>query len=213
MTSKYDEPAPTPLSLWRSLRAYIEHACALFGLPGAIAKRIWLTRAEHALIAGFLRPLEALLRRLLYVDALELTPAAAVTENKTRVRFAAPAATGAHFNLDDSSSWRAPFILGASPGRRYPAGKPNQRKSPPLINAVSSAPLALRLEALIRGFNNREATAQRLANVLARTARLAAALLCAPRPRDAARPGYHEVAQATRLARAARAHAPAPDSS
>ncbi len=203
-----DQIAPTPLLLWQTLRAYIESACALFGLPSAIAQKIWLSRAEYALVVGFLRPLEALLRRLLFIDALALTPAIACVEHKTRIRRAMPANTGGHFNLEDSQSWRAHFNLGAAWDRRHSAGKQVRRKLPPLVNAVSAAPLALRLEALIRGYNNREPLAQRLANVLARKTALVRALLAAPRRCDAPCPGYHEVMQATHLARDALAHAP-----
>mgnify|MGYP001403125961 FL=1 len=207
------DPAPTTLDLWRTLRVYIEQACALFGLPVALAQKIWLSRIEHKRIGDLLAALEALLRRLLFIDALGLAPIFASAESKARVRRGMGAACGAHFNLDDSESWRVAFQLGAYAARPR-AGKPRRTTAPPLINACAAAPLAERLEALIRAYNNREAMAQRLADRLVRAPTLRPALLAVPRTREAARPIHRDIAHAAQLAQHyARAKTHALDSS
>lgn len=153
--------------LWQNLAGYIEAAYALFGSPSAIARQTWFSRAAHKLCAAWLVTLEALLRRLLYLDALELTPTqapAAAPEVKTRARSLMRTTAGAPFDVDNSETWRTQFLLLPRQERR--ANRTRRKACAHLINAVSSAPLALRFEAIIRAYNDREAQAQRLADHL-----------------------------------------------
>lgn len=194
------DPAPNPAIFWAVLRDYLRHAFTMFGAPTDIARQLWLTRDEHKLMCAWLRVLEQMLRRLVFLDALALAPAlvAAPTESKFRRRLAMSANSGANFNLEHSETWRASFDLLANADRRLPAGKrgasPQEAGGPHSINAVSSAPLALRLEALVRGFNNREQLAARCARLIARKRARAWAFLANVCACDRAKPGFDQVA-------------------
>lgn len=149
-----DSTAPTALYLWRVLRFYIEQACQMFGTPSALAQRIWLSPAEHRLIAAALRLLEKLLRRLIFLQAVAAPPEPilAPAETKRRPRRGMPVTFGVSFDVEDSSTWRASFKCNACVDRPRARGQRREAASP-LINAVSAAPLAMRFEALIRAFN------------------------------------------------------------
>ena len=212
-----DEPIPDAPYLWNVLRHYIEQTCIAFGLPASIARRIWLTRTHNQHLLDWLRPLEALLRRLIFLDAIALTPEPPpAPEHKTRAKRVMPAAFGAAFDPDNSETWRVNFNLGATADRRPPAGHAAKHTKPRLINSVASAPAALRLEALIRAFNEREKLALRLALKLQRNAqRIIIDTLTPPPRRIAAKPLWHSVIDAINLCRAAFAPAlePAPNTS
>ena len=185
MTSIAEQDSTT--HFWRILRGYIEQAFALFGSPTQIARRFWLNAQDYALTRDWLRVCEALLRRLLLSQAqtLELAPLPA-REHKNRDRTRARTSIGAAFNLDDSATWAASFRLDAPRFKRPRCAKP---RAPRLINIFAAAPLALRLEALVRGFNNPAPLAQRLARTLQRRA----FTLAPVRKRDAAKPGFSSV--------------------
>lgn len=58
-----------PLALWRIAEAFLQMLCALFGGPDKIAEKHTLTAKDHGLIASWLRCGEAMLRRLLLIEA------------------------------------------------------------------------------------------------------------------------------------------------
>lgn len=221
---------PDAIYLWRALRHYIEQTCILFGLPSTLAQKVFISRDEHARICAWLRPLEQLLRRLIFLEALKCTPEpVGAIEHKSRAKRIMPAAFGAHFDADNSESWRVQINL--NPERRLPAGQrqfeqiqrnginrnaalsPSKTTSAPIVNVVSSAPVARRIEALIRGFNDPRALAQSYANKIARTPEIADDIVTPPAKRVAALPGWHSVVQAIRLIRAELLDNPAPNSS
>ena len=172
----------------------------LFGLPQRIAQRIWLSRAEYKSACAFLRPLELLLRRLIFLDALALEPDP-TPESKRRLRLAMDTALGAAFDVDHPQAWRTHFHLAASDAR-LPAGKRRHALTFAHIHGVSSAPIALRLEALIRALNDPAPLVQRLARLLKRIPRAARAFIAAPHGL-CARSCHQAVQLATHFTRAA----------
>src|SRR5262249_19158853 len=58
-----------PLKLWRVAQAFLATLYALFGDPEDVAARHTLTLKAHSFMAGWLRCAEALLRRLLVLEA------------------------------------------------------------------------------------------------------------------------------------------------
>ena len=191
-----DLEALTPENLWRVLRGHIEALCALFGLPQKLAARTWLARWEARRISNTLRPVEILLRRLVFFDALRLrqTPA---PETKSRPQRTMTGARGASFDPDNPESWTVRFDLGdaLAPKRAVRRARPTHEPS----RQVSSAPLALRLEALIRGFNDPASLAQRLARRLSRHPTLAPRYSARVKRRGEGRAFWREVRQAGEL--------------
>ena len=199
-------PAPSPAHFRTVLGEYIRHAHAICGAPGALAKRFWLTSDEHKIICSWLRLLEQMLRRLVFVDALALAPDPAPAESKQRLRKSMPANAGAHFDPEASETWRVSFDLAAAAERRHRAGENTPRQHSARVdwrslpNARASAPLALRLEALVRGFNGREQLAARCARLIARNRARALAYLASVRARDRVKPGFDQLVLLTELA-------------
>src|SRR5262245_6850548 len=58
-----------PLALWRVAQAFLQTLAALFGAPEDVAARHTLTSKAHAFMAGWLRCAEALMRRLIVLEA------------------------------------------------------------------------------------------------------------------------------------------------
>lgn len=184
--------APKATALyWDKIEAYLSYACALFGLPQQLAHKLWLTRAEHKRIADFLRPLEELARRLIFIAALKLAQAhlPPAPERKFRPARGFPANSGAAFDPDRPESWRVGFKLDvyhqphSAPASKRAGGACAPRR-------LSSAPCALRLEALIRVFAQRDTLAAALARKIARNARAAHAYITRPSAKLAHKPVY-----------------------
>ena len=163
--------ALTPANLWRALRDHIEALCQLFGLPQKLAARTWLPRWEARHISATLRPVEILLRRLIFLDALHMQQTPAPAETKSRALRTMTGARGAGFDPDHPESWSVRFDLGDAAQRKRKTHRRRSAHEP--SRQVSSAPLALRLEALIRGFNDPAPLAARLARRLCRRPEIA----------------------------------------
>lgn len=164
-----DTPTPEPNAhLWRLLRGFI-HACvSIFGAPAALAAAPFLARAEHVRVTSWIAMLEALLRRLLYLDAVALAPSPARAPRPPRPR----AARSAHaFDPARPESWRAHFVLWPHAGGRAHTSAP----TPPAY--LPSAPLALRFEALVRVVSAPARHAQRFADFLVRQGRAVVAFV------------------------------------
>jgi hypothetical protein len=72
-----DAPAPTrhaPIALWRVAQAFLNTLYALFGAPEDVAAEHTLTAKAHRHMAQWLRCAEALLRRLLAIEASASIP-------------------------------------------------------------------------------------------------------------------------------------------
>ena len=193
MTKKHPSiPAPSrrraPIGLWRALRVLLVTICNLFGGPEQIAAEIALTRKTHSLILPWLRAAEAFLRRLLLIEAraLAITPA----PQRTQAQRAPRPPRADTFVPEQPETWRVCFrMLEQRPPRRRPAvrtapgrDRALRERDEPAPRFPSARPVAERLEALLRAFNDPLPCARRVARRLARCAALAARML-APQPR------------------------------
>ena len=151
---------------------------ALFGDPSHVAAKHTLTLKAHQLMASWLRAGEAMMRRLLIIEA------AAFAKPNTRPLLRAPRARARklmHFTAEAPEQWRVNFrcFYGPSASRRHapePAGETpavhnkrlsrEERCSQPKPRFRSAWPLAERYEALLRVFNDPAAYARRLARQL-----------------------------------------------
>lgn len=179
--------APEPIAHhWEKIAFYLRHALSAFGDPAKLAQALWISARDHKLISAYLRPLEHLVRQLIFIAALDLAPMTLppTPERKYRARLAMPTHEGATFDPAKPETWRVSFKL--SPDSRAaaaPAGgtvalSPKQAGKGavgPSDPRISSAPSAERLEALIRAYENRDKLAAALARTLARDARIALA--------------------------------------
>jgi len=181
--------------LWRVADAFLHMLHMLFGAPAEIAAMQGFTARTHALLASWLRCAEALMRRLLLIEA------SAYPKPNTRplLRPARPRPRKEIiFTADQPEKWRVGFRCFSSPALR-----PARRSRAPAAEAPkarrrisredrwcaenfkpvrfrSSWPLAYRYEALIRVFNDPAAYARRLARRLHATPHRIAEALRAP---------------------------------
>lgn len=146
-----------PLDFWRAAEYILNVIFNLFGEPQDIAQNPWVAPKTHKLIARWLRGAEALLRRLLLLEAAALnlapTPRRARAPRQRTRRLHA-------FYPDDPSTWRVSFRCserGASSARTSP------RRFGAAATQVDAFVLALRYEALLRVYNDPAPYARRLA--------------------------------------------------
>lgn len=163
-----------PIEHWRIAQWLLNVIYNLFGEPKAIAAQHTLTAKAHKLMASWLRTAEALMRRLLLMEAaaLKLTYASCPTKTRARARSAKP-----EFDPENPDSWRV--SLRCFLDRRRPAGgaagRPRKEK-----RFYSAWPLAKRYQAMIRVFNEPLRYARRLTRRLNAEPHRAAELLRAP---------------------------------
>lgn len=169
------QPASThrsaPDAFWAIAQAFMLTLHALFGNPEDIAQAGPLTRQAHKLLASWLRVGEALMRRVLILEAAAciIHPPRAKTQRACRTKSAES------FDPAAPESWRAPFSAGAAPQKHARHARKAQHARP-----LSPFGLAKRYEALIRAFNAPHAYATRLAKRLWRNAPACDAALKAP---------------------------------
>lgn len=156
-------PRAASLDLWRHFRAFLCSVLGIFGQPEDLAARHTLTMEEWRHTNTWLTAAEALLRRLLLIEA------AAISAPPVRPR-AKARRPRAHkliaFHPDKPEAWRVHFRCFLD--RRRPRRHTATRSSVAPSRFASAWPLALRLEALLRVFNNPHAYAARLAARLRR---------------------------------------------
>ncbi|MGE3303096.1 MAG: hypothetical protein AB7M12_08270 [Hyphomonadaceae bacterium] len=163
---------------WAQLSAMIGWVAALFGAPAEIAARLAFLKKDRQDFLSWLAPLEALARRLLFIEAAALPALNAAVHFTPAGRIANAYRDAQPAELDgESARWRVMFRVGP----RKPAGQPASSRREkavrvrpdPLYNAI---PLARRLEALARLAQNRAAIVRALARKLqARPAHVARA--------------------------------------
>jgi hypothetical protein len=174
LPSREWEARHAPRALWLIAQNFLNTLYSLFGDPERIAFQHTLTKAAHHLLASWIRCGEALMRRLLLIEAAaypkpNTPPLLRPTRKRARKLIG--------FDDDKPETWRVSFRCFASPARakRAPA------KAKPARRFASAWPLAERYEALIRVFNAPAPYAQRLAKRLhALKHRLAEILRAAP---------------------------------
>jgi hypothetical protein len=169
MTTAASAPIRTaPLALWRVAEAFLRALHVLFGAPEDVAGEGWLARAAHRRLASWLRCGEAMLRRLIMIEAAAQAPANAPARQRARRRTRKAMA----FTADQPQAWRVSLRVFSAPG-----GARAARASGARVPLRSAWPLAERYEALLRAFNDPAPYARRLARRLdAAPHRLAAAL-------------------------------------
>lgn len=168
-------PRAASLDLWRHFRAFLCNVLNIFGQPEDIAARHTLTHKEWLHTNTWISAAEALLRRLLLIEAAAVAakPARAASRTKSpRVRKLVS------FYPDKPEDWRVHFrcLLDRRRPRRPAPHSTNKAPS----RFCSAWPLALRLEALQRVFNDPHAYAARLAARLHRTPAEAQKLFTTP---------------------------------
>lgn len=170
------EPSPptrnAPIALWRIAEAFMQLLFNLFGEPQNIARNSVIAAAAHKQLASWLACAEAMLRRLLLIEAAAL----AIPERRQRIRVPRQRVPRLlEFWPDKPQDWRVSFrcfppSAGESAARR---GR-NVRITRTFRDAW---PLALRYEALLRAYNDPAPYARRLSRHLHARPRRAGALL------------------------------------
>ncbi len=156
-------PRAASLDLWRHFRAFLCSVLSIFGEPEHLAARHTLTRKEWLHTNTWISAAEALLRRLLLIEAaaIPVKPARSASRRKSpRVRKLVT------FYPDKPEEWRVHFHCLLDRRRPRRPAQPSTNKAPSRF--CSAWPLALRLEALQRVFNDPHAYAARLAARLRR---------------------------------------------
>jgi hypothetical protein len=176
-----------PLDLWRIAAAFLNTLFNLFGAPEDVAARHTLTGPAHALMRDWLRAGEALLRKLILIEAAGYAPGppASSRQNPRKQR----GRQRMEFAPDHPEDWRVSIRCFVSPALRQAQGDGGGRAGgsgsvslsvsktarPNAPRFHSAWPLAERYEALIRVVNDPAPYARRLARRLYRapqTARL-----------------------------------------
>jgi hypothetical protein len=187
-----------PLALWRVAQAFLGVLHVLFGDPEDVARRHTLTGKAHKFMAGWLRCAEALMRRLIVLEAASFpkpNTRPLLRPSRQRVRRLIG------FDAEHPEKWRVSFrcFLGDTHARqaprqdeRCPAGacvSPKTRISREdrwnytqfkAVRFRSAWPLAERYEALLRVFNNPAPYAARVARRLHATPHRLIEALAAP---------------------------------
>jgi hypothetical protein len=178
-----------PIALWRVAEAFLHVLHNLFGAPEDVAREHTLTRKAYALLLSWLRVGEALMRRLIAIEAASFPKSEAQPPSRNprpRLRRLM------HFTPDKPEEWRVSFRCFPSPMLRqaqHDAGG-NAAGSVSVSLSLSKAkrpgdfhdawPLAERYEALLRAFNDPHPYARRLAKRLHARPHLIEAVLHAP---------------------------------
>ncbi len=170
-------PRSAPLALWRAARAFVVLLLQTLDAPEHIAQRHVFTQNMHALFCEWLRAGEAIVRQLLLIEAAALPrPGEAPRARESR---RAPVGEAAPVQIENAAEWRVSFrcFAGSGAGARMAHMKTARR-------FYSSFPLAARLEALVRAYNDPIPFARRLLRRLLRQPARAKDLLREPEPKQ-----------------------------
>ncbi|MGQ0531925.1 MAG: hypothetical protein ACT4OF_04430 [Caulobacteraceae bacterium] len=161
-----------PMALWRIAEAFMHILHVLFGAPDEVAERHFITAEAHKQMASWIRCAEAMLRRLLIIEAAaHPKPNTSPLLHRKRQR----ERKLMYFHADKPEAWRVSFrsFHGTS------ASKQARRRQ----NAKrfrSAWPLAERYEAVLRVFANPAPYARRLSRRLHATPHRLSEILHAP---------------------------------
>lgn len=178
------QPAPNrhaPISLWRIAETFLQTFFALFGAPEVIAARHTLAPKQRALILAWVRAGEALMRRMLLIEARAFAKPNTrplLRQSRPRVRKLMG------FSEEHPEKWRVSFRC-FNTDRRLPAGRKSGRQDAgsPSMQFGSAWPIAERAEAMLRVFNDPAPYARRLATRLHATPHRRREVLALPAPR------------------------------
>ncbi len=132
----------------------------LFGEPDALARQHSIGARDYKLACNWLRSVEALFRKLLFIEASYY--AGAVTPPKSRLKRVRQRREMAFFP-DQPDAWRVTFRT-IERGRASPLRSSRSHRAP--LKFYSAWPLAERFEALLRVHNDPAPYAKRLARRL-----------------------------------------------
>ena len=170
-----DASLPT---LWDAAWHLLDWLTTLFGNPAEFAQLDLLAPREQADILHWLRPLEALVRRLLLLEAAELAGGLAASHPSRRVRLRTRRLVAQ--DPENASAWRVSFrvtLLASQAGRVTPA-----RALP--SDLPSAWPIAERWEAVARVLAEPAPYARRLARRLKAKQERARPLAAPPKHRS-----------------------------
>ncbi len=161
-------PRRAPIALWRFAGQMIRDIHDLFGAPEHIASTGALSRALYKQMLHWIGAAEALLRRLLLVEARIILAKGGASIAKTHRPRRRRKKRLVVWRPDEPEKWRVTFrAFDTRPQAvKRRAGAPAENTS-----ACDAWPLALRCEALLRVFNDPIPYARRLARRLAATPR------------------------------------------
>jgi len=172
-----------PLQLWRIVETFMRTLCNLFGNPEDIARNDMLTRKSYGLLLDWLRCAEAMLRRMLLIEASYVDPAPAAPRRRGE-----PGHKRQPLIHDPNhpENWRVSFRCFSSPAHGGSVSAPGAltKGTDEPSQLYDAWPVAERYEALIRAFNNPAPYATRLARRLRRSPKRIDVLLRLPRRHD-----------------------------
>jgi hypothetical protein len=149
-----------PITLWRVASRLMLTLFNLFGEPDALAHQHSIGAKDYKLACNWLRTVEALFRKLLFIEASYYV--GEVTPPKPRVKRPRARREMAFFP-DQPDAWRVTFrTMERGPARPRQSGR--SHRAP--LKFYSAWPLAERFEALLRVHNNPAPYAKRLARRL-----------------------------------------------
>lgn len=152
-------PRHAPRTLWLIAQNFMLALHTLFGAPEDIAASSFLTRSLRRQLAQWLATGEAMLRRLLLIEAAAL-PAMPVRQTQPKVH-AARKRRIHEFAAAEPETWRVTFRC--FPARASTTKSERQTAAAVKPREISGWPLAERYEALLRAYNNPAPYAARLA--------------------------------------------------
>lgn len=198
-----------PLALWRVAQAFLITLHVVFGAPEDVAAQCTLTRKAYAQMLSWLRAGEALVRKLLLIEAAALaTPAPAPPAASPVPRASGPRPSHgreertrceAPFDPSQPTQWRVSFRCVAGRAARQEAQR--ERVARPRCAAkrfIDAEPIARRFEALLRAYNDPAPYAARLARQLHAQPHRVQSILAHPpdAPNLVGREGFGQVSEA-----------------
>ena len=163
-TDQTNDQRFAPIPLWRVASRLMVTLFNLFGESQVLASKYTLTARDYKLACDWLRTLEALFRKLLFIEASYYAHEASQTKPRTKYNRARRWMT---FTDDNPDAWRVSFrFWDRGPPDRQHSTTHRQARTPYPIRFNSAWPLAERFEALLRVHNNPAPFAKRLARRL-----------------------------------------------
>jgi hypothetical protein len=175
------EPAPhdppnrrAPLTVWRAVHAFLTTLFHIFGAPEEVAARHTLTLKDHQRMVPWLRAAEALMRRMIFIEAALLTSETQAPIAKAALKKSAHPRRVVGFDAEHPERWRVSFRCFEAARHRGARSATHCRDTKTAPGFRSAWPIAERLEALLRACNDPLPYAKRLAQRLRKTAKLVA---------------------------------------
>jgi hypothetical protein len=159
-------PRHAPIALWQAAHALITALFNLFGAPEHIAAQRTLTKPARDLLLTWLRPAEAIVRRLIFIEAHKLGAPEPPPSRPCAARKVARTRESPAFDPAAPETWRVSFRCSPPTSRRARTARTRRHRAP---RQIFARPFAERCEALLRAFNNPAPYALRLARRQRRT--------------------------------------------